>query len=87
MKERRPDEGQPYQGRPQDARADIAQIHRQLRSQRVRRELGKGQAFLVISLGDPLAALNEIALHISHQRYKQLPAGSHRPIRADGCHK
>src|SRR5947208_13992185 len=45
-----------------------SEVDRELRGERPRRELRKGQSFTVILLGNPLALLNEIAMHVTDQR-------------------
>ena len=46
----------------------ISEIDRELRSKRSRHELGEGQAFLVIRLRDPFPLLDEIPVHVTHER-------------------
>jgi len=55
-------------GRAGDASAHPAEIHRELRCERSRRELRKRQPFEVVLLRDPAAILDQVALHVTGER-------------------
>ncbi len=74
--ERRQHEREPHQRRSEDAVVDETEVDRELRGERPRCELRKGQPFAVILLGNPLALLHEIAMHVAHQRDRAAEAES-----------
>ena len=65
--ERRQDERERDQGRAAHARVDVAQADRELRGQGPGRELRERQRLHVLVLGEPPAALHQVALHVADE--------------------
>ena len=59
-----------------DAEMHVPEIHGELRSQRTGHELRQRQSFLVVVVGDPMALLDEIAIHVSNERYRTTEANA-----------
>ena len=72
--ERGEDERQPDQGGARDPAVDVAQAHGELGGEGPGRELREGQALHVVLLGEPRAALDEVALHVADERHRPAEA-------------
>ena len=51
-----------------DSVMHVPEIHRELRGQRTGHELRQRQSFLVVLVADPVALLDEIAIHVTDER-------------------
>ena len=67
----------PIRVAPATPRVDVAQAHGELGGEGPGGELREGQALEVVLLGEPRAALDEIALHVADER--------HRPAEAEAA--
>jgi hypothetical protein len=52
----------------------VAKVDRKLGREWARSKLGKGQPFLVIALGNPVALLDEVPMHVSDERNRTAEA-------------
>lgn len=66
--ERWQNEGCSDQRRPERAGLEPAQVDRQLGSERARSELRQGEALEVFLLREPASSLDEVTLHVAHER-------------------
>jgi hypothetical protein len=73
--ERGQDERDGHQRRAKHARVDPAQVDRELRGERPRRELGEREPLLVVAFRDPAPALDEVALHVAGERDRPAESG------------
>ena len=58
---------------------DEAKVDRQLRSQWPRSDLREREPFLIVGLGNPLAFLDQVAVHESHERNRSAKAKCAQP--------
>jgi hypothetical protein len=54
----------------------VAQPHRRLSRKRTRHRLADGKPLLELGFGEPMAVLNEVALHVADQRDGTTEAGA-----------
>jgi hypothetical protein len=47
---------------------DEAEVHRELRRKRTRHQLREGEALLVVGIGNPLARIHQVSMHVTGER-------------------